>query len=226
MGNARRRQFILWCLMALALGQDRGWPSLVLAQTSGGVCVGDCSATNMVKVNDLITLASIVIGDAPSSACASGIPSGAPINVALILQAVNYAQNGCPPINAAGTWQEDQYRLFSSNCDSRLTNAVLSQVGQPPVCDYQLSQDGAEVTARDCLGNLAMGMVDATGTLRFDLPPQQQTQSGCTVRINPSETVPVNHSPRVTTFTLPIIFSGACALANCTMVIQAAWTRL
>jgi hypothetical protein len=216
------------CLIALALGHvlDRGWPGVALAQT-GDLCAGDCSATNAVSVNDLITLASIALGTAPSSACPSGIPSGAQTDVALILQAVNNAQNGCPPIDVSGTWQEDQYRLLSSDCDSGLTNAILSAAEQPPVCDYQLSQDGVEVTARDCVGNVAMGMVDATGTLRFDLPSEQQTQNGCMVGISPSETVPVSHSPTVATFTLPITFSGACGgFSNCTIIIQATWTRL
>ncbi len=224
MRNAGGRQPIVHCLIALALGLVPG-PSVVLAQT-GDLCVGDCSATNAVNVSDLVTLASIAIANAPSSTCPSGIPSGAPINVWLILQAVNNAQHGCPPINVSGTWREDQYRLLSSDCDSDLTNAILSEIQQPPVCDYQLSQDGVEVTARDCLGNVAMGMVDATGTLQFDLPPEQQTQDGCTVGISPSESVPVSHSPTVATFTLPITFSGACVFSNCTMVVQATWTKL
>jgi hypothetical protein len=47
-------------------------------------------------VNEIITLVNIALGTAQPSACASGVPSGAEVNVALIMQAVNNALNGCP----------------------------------------------------------------------------------------------------------------------------------
>ncbi len=58
-------------------------------------CTGDCSGTHTVAVNDLITLGSMALGTAQSSACAYGVPSGAGVNVNLVIQAVGNALNGC-----------------------------------------------------------------------------------------------------------------------------------
>jgi hypothetical protein len=58
-------------------------------------CVGDCSGTHTVAVNDIIILVNIALGNASASTCAHGVPSGAEVNVALIIQSVNNALNGC-----------------------------------------------------------------------------------------------------------------------------------
>jgi hypothetical protein len=58
-------------------------------------CVGDCDGSGDVTVNELIILVSIALGNAQASACLRGIPSGAEVNVALLIQAVNSALNGC-----------------------------------------------------------------------------------------------------------------------------------
>ena len=59
------------------------------------VCVGDCDGTATVAINDLITLVNIALGTAQPSACPHGIPSGTEVTVAVIIQAVNNALNGC-----------------------------------------------------------------------------------------------------------------------------------
>jgi hypothetical protein len=59
-------------------------------------CVGDCGGTLTLADTDIITLVNIVLGNASPSACPHGIPSGTTVNVALIIQAVNNALNGCP----------------------------------------------------------------------------------------------------------------------------------
>jgi len=59
------------------------------------VCVGDCRGTRIVVINDLITLVNIAVGTAPPSACPHGVPSGAHVDVALLIKAVNSALNGC-----------------------------------------------------------------------------------------------------------------------------------
>jgi len=69
------------------------------------VCAGDCNNSMSVTSDELLTLADIVLGDDVSSACADGIPTGQTVNVALILQAVNKAKNGCvagPPVCGDG----------------------------------------------------------------------------------------------------------------------------
>ena len=58
-------------------------------------CVGDCDGSGEVPVNEVITLVDIALGNALPSACPHGVPSGAEVNVALIIQAVNNALNGC-----------------------------------------------------------------------------------------------------------------------------------
>ena len=59
------------------------------------VCTGDCSGTFTVAINDLITLVNIALSTAQPSACTHGIPDGAVVDIALIIQAVNHALNGC-----------------------------------------------------------------------------------------------------------------------------------
>jgi hypothetical protein len=63
--------------------------------TAPAACVGDCSGTSTVAINDLITLVNIALGTAQPSACANGVPSGGEVNIALIIKAVNNALNGC-----------------------------------------------------------------------------------------------------------------------------------
>jgi len=58
-------------------------------------CVGDCDGGDAVTVNEIITLVNIALGNTEPSACPHGIPGGAEVNVALIIQAVNHALNGC-----------------------------------------------------------------------------------------------------------------------------------
>ena len=59
-------------------------------------CVGDCNGDHSVAVNELLTLANLALGGAQPSACPHGIPSGAKLDISLIIQAVNNALNGCP----------------------------------------------------------------------------------------------------------------------------------
>jgi len=58
-------------------------------------CVGDCNADGAVTITELITLVNIALGNVQPSACAHGVPSGTDVTVAVIIQAVNNALNGC-----------------------------------------------------------------------------------------------------------------------------------
>jgi hypothetical protein len=58
-------------------------------------CVGACDGTRTVAVNDIIILINIALGNAEASSCPYGIPAGGQVDIALILQAVNSALNGC-----------------------------------------------------------------------------------------------------------------------------------
>lgn len=59
------------------------------------VCIGDCSGTGTVAVNNIIVLVNIALGTAQPGACPNGVPSEGEVNVAVIIQAVNNALNGC-----------------------------------------------------------------------------------------------------------------------------------
>jgi streptogramin lyase len=62
----------------------------------GPPCVGDCNGDGQVTVNEVLTMVNIALGNADATACANGIPSGAQVDVALVLTGVNNALNGCP----------------------------------------------------------------------------------------------------------------------------------
>jgi Tol biopolymer transport system component len=58
-------------------------------------CVGDCDGAGTVTVNEIITLVNVALSNAQPSTCPDGVPSGAEVNIALIIHAVNNALNGC-----------------------------------------------------------------------------------------------------------------------------------
>jgi hypothetical protein len=58
-------------------------------------CVGDCNGGGKVTIAEIVTLVKIALGNAGPLACPSGIPSGAAVDIALALGAVNNALNGC-----------------------------------------------------------------------------------------------------------------------------------
>jgi hypothetical protein len=58
-------------------------------------CAGDCNDKHQVTVDEILTMVNIALGNADATACPNGIPSGAQVDVALIVTAVNNALNGC-----------------------------------------------------------------------------------------------------------------------------------
>jgi hypothetical protein len=82
-------------LAALLLLYDGPSAIALQATTTPAPCVGACDGTGTVAVNDLIILTNVALGQAEVSSCPHGIPAGGPVDVALILQAVNNALNGC-----------------------------------------------------------------------------------------------------------------------------------
>lgn len=71
-------------------------PMATASPTPDAVCAGDCLGDNTVDVANLIVLVNIALGNVDASECAPGIPTGSPVDVAVILQAVNNALDGCP----------------------------------------------------------------------------------------------------------------------------------
>jgi len=70
-------------------------PAATPSPTPLAVCVGACNADGAVTMSALITLVDIALGNAPPSACPSGIPSASAVDVTLLLQAVNNAFTPC-----------------------------------------------------------------------------------------------------------------------------------
>lgn len=67
----------------------------VRRDSDGPSCLGDCGGDARVDISDLVQLVRAALGsDAPHS-CSLGIPSGADIDVALLVRAVNHALTGC-----------------------------------------------------------------------------------------------------------------------------------
>lgn len=59
-------------------------------------CIGDCDGDQAVTVDEILILVNIVLGSAQASECPHGIPSGAEVDIAVIIQAVNNALTNCP----------------------------------------------------------------------------------------------------------------------------------
>jgi hypothetical protein len=143
-----------------------------------------------------------------------------------------------PPPDISGTWQEDQYSLVSSSCYSVYTSFWFNQVvANPPTCDYQLSQNGSNVTETvECAsGQTFVGSVDSAGLFEVSIQHTPLLESGCTENVLETDTVPASYSPTTRTFTYVFTFSGTqpgqgngfCGyLSNCTIVAQARWTKI
>jgi len=58
-------------------------------------CKGDCGGDGQVTVDEVITLVNIALDSAQASACPSGVPAGAAVDITLIVQAVNSALSEC-----------------------------------------------------------------------------------------------------------------------------------
>lgn len=59
------------------------------------VCTGNCNGDGEVTIDELLVLVNVALGNAQASACLRGVPSGAKVDIALIIRAVNNALNGC-----------------------------------------------------------------------------------------------------------------------------------
>lgn len=60
-------------------------------------CVGDCTNEGQVRIDDLLTLVNIALGEADISTCGAGVGTGVTqVTVDQIVTAVNNALNGCP----------------------------------------------------------------------------------------------------------------------------------
>lgn len=116
-------------------------------------CVGDCRGTGREDIGSLVTLVSIALGNAPPSACPFGVPDGAQVTIALLIQAVDNALGACaaaptptpsaaasgtptPTVTPNGTCPPGQHRACHSGSGRgggyhRICTCVANP---PPVC--------------------------------------------------------------------------------------------
>jgi hypothetical protein len=196
---------------------------------------------------DTIVLASIALGDAEPSLCASGIPPGRTVDITLIVEAIGNALGECKPAStptpttttvptatatsppsAAGTWTETQLAVTATNCNSATAGIIADAAAAwPSSCDYQVSQMGTAVHAVDCQGDGLDGTVDNMGKVLFVDPAQSETvDNGCTFTISGTIAIDTSRSPTTAAYTLELAFFGPCSpFAGCTAHLQSQWTR-
>jgi hypothetical protein len=245
---SRELRHLITVVAALALlGRSSVVHGLEGAGCSGAcVCAGDCDGAGEVTTTGIITLINIVLGNAASSACEAGLPSGSGVDITVVIQAINNTLGGCvlpstatpsalptatatPEVpNIAGVWTEDQLQLVSADCNEATANLVAQGLAQLPlVCDTQLTQNGTQIHGVDCTGSSGDGTIDAAGMLRFTQPPRTQTiVAGCALTATQSLVADASHSPTTALSTLELTFSGSCSpFADCTAHLQSRFTK-
>jgi len=87
--------FSVHAIVTDATSQQADAMLMLVINAKPSVCVGNCYGSGTVTVDEILTLVNIALGIAQPSACPEGIPSGANVDIALILTAVNNALTGC-----------------------------------------------------------------------------------------------------------------------------------
>jgi len=77
-------------------GPDQTAANFQFGDPTTATCVGNCDGSGDVTVNEIIVLVNIDLGTADTSACPNGIPSGAAVDITLIVKAVGGALTSCP----------------------------------------------------------------------------------------------------------------------------------
>ena len=196
---------------------------------SAAQCVGDCRGDGEVTIDELLILVNIALDNTPVTECEPGDTNGnGTITVNEIIAAVNKALSGCPP-DVSGSWQQDQAAITSSSCAGAVTAIVQENIAAGDFnCTYQLVQSGEHVTITATCGgetDVTEGTVDATGRLTVTTS-EQEAMDNCGITLTQTTTGIVTSSPTVGTHTMEFGFSPACGFANCTIAVQARWTKL
>jgi hypothetical protein len=92
-------------------------------------------------VDELLTLVNIALGNALPSACPDGVPSGAEVNVALLIQAVNSALNGCPLTAEEGCLTSGGTVTTATCCASTADfpdTCAIGACGCPPTASHDV----------------------------------------------------------------------------------------
>ena len=92
-------------------------------------CIGDCGGDTAVSIDELITMANIALGKPHPSACPHGFPGAAEVDIALIVQAVNNALQGCEPTIQEATVADLQAAMDAGRVSARgLVEQYLARI--------------------------------------------------------------------------------------------------
>ena len=125
-------------------------------------CVGDCAGTGAPTIDSLVTLVAIALGNEPASSCPHGVPSGATVDVALIIQAVKNTLAGCPEAQATPT--PIAITTTATPTATLHAGATPCPAGQHRACHSGSGRGGGYHTICTCVNNPPPVCVTAWGT--------------------------------------------------------------
>jgi hypothetical protein len=138
--NGVRHAFVLY--PSSPTGTDTPTPTPSPAERSA--CPGDCDGSGDVTVNEIIALVNIALGNGGS--CINGVPAGATVNIALIIQAVNNALGGlgvrCASVSPVVTLPANPVSL-QSNQDTTLSWSVSNATSCTASGDWSGAKNSA-----------------------------------------------------------------------------------
>jgi hypothetical protein len=149
-------------LLVLALPLASGAAPLAPAESP---CIGDCQGTGTGTIGSIVTMVSIALGQAPLSACPHGVPNGAQITVALLIQALNNVLGACPGPRATPTFSPTPTDTFTPT-PTAATSASRTPcpAGQHLACHGGSGRGGGYRTTCSCVLNPPPVCVTAWGT--------------------------------------------------------------
>jgi hypothetical protein len=126
-----------------------------------------------------------------------------------------------------GLWREDPLTVTGSTCPTVLTESFAADLASRPPCDQTVESTGElTITLQDCTGTRVDGTLDRDGTIHVTYPTGTDDVDGCIVALTVSAAIPAAADPTAATYTFAAAFSGTCALDDCAIQAQGAWTRL
>jgi len=148
--------------LVLALPYSNGGAVLAATITP---CIGDCEGTGTESISSLVTLVSIALGNAPLASCPHGVPSGAEVTVALIIQAVQNVLGGCPGLQETPASPLAATSTFTPTPTATVrAGSTPCPAGQHRQCHGGSGRGGGYRTICTCVANPPPVCVTAWGT--------------------------------------------------------------
>lgn len=125
----------------------------------------------------------------------------------------------------AGSWLVAELSLTSSDCSGEVDDILQDAIARSNECLFQISQDGARVTATDCGGHGWDGCVDEAGDVTIG-NSESDSDLGCTVTVDGEISANLSSSPTTGTLRLEVDFSGTCVFEDdCVAVVEGTVTE-